>query len=135
MTELSDRLAKLTPAQRKLLELRRAQQSTAPAAISQRAAGPVPLSFAQERLWFLDRMEPGNAFYSLPNAVRLGGALDEAALERALGEIVRRRRQGRDEARATGRRMKRTTLRRRRRANACFRVSRRIGGPPSGPRV
>jgi amino acid adenylation domain-containing protein len=91
MTERADRLAKLTPAQRKLLELRRAQQSAAaPAAIPPRGAGPAPLSFAQERLWFLDRMEPGNAFYNLPNAVRLRGALDAAALERALGEIVRR---------------------------------------------
>src|SRR5687767_9606255 len=92
MTELADRLAKLTPAQRRLLELRRAQQSPAapPGAIPARGAGPAPLSSAQERLWFLDRMEPGNTFYNLPNAVRMGGALDQAALERALGEIVQR---------------------------------------------
>src|SRR5918998_840636 len=95
MTELADRLAKLTPAQRRLLELRRAPQSgaapaAAPTAIPARGEEPAPLSFAQERLWFLDRMEPGNAFYNLPSAVRLRGALDEAALERALGEIVRR---------------------------------------------
>ncbi|HEU0052350.1 MAG TPA: condensation domain-containing protein, partial [Longimicrobium sp.] len=49
-----------------------------------------PLSFSQRRLWFLDRMEPGSAFHTLPSTVRLRGALDEAALERALGEIVRR---------------------------------------------
>ncbi|MFL5539051.1 MAG: condensation domain-containing protein, partial [Longimicrobiaceae bacterium] len=95
MTELADRLAKLTPAQRRLLELRRAQQSGAapaapPAAIPARGDGPAPLSFSQQRLWFLDRMEPGNAFYNLPSAVRLRGALDEAALERSLSEIVRR---------------------------------------------
>jgi amino acid adenylation domain-containing protein len=95
MTELADRLAKLTPAQRRLLELRRAQQSAAaaeaaPAAIPARGEGPAPLSFSQRRLWFLDRMEPGNALYNLPNAVRLRGALDLPALERALGEIVRR---------------------------------------------
>ncbi|HEY0022714.1 MAG TPA: amino acid adenylation domain-containing protein [Longimicrobium sp.] len=95
MTELADRLAKLTPAQRKLLELRRAQQSAAaspaePAPIPARGQGPAPLSFSQRRLWFLDRMEPGNAFYNLPNAVRMRGALDLPALERALGEIVRR---------------------------------------------
>ncbi|HYH80735.1 MAG TPA: condensation domain-containing protein, partial [Longimicrobium sp.] len=95
MTELADRLAKLTPAQRKLLELRRAQQSgaapaAAPAAIPARGEELAPLSFSQRRLWFLDRMEPGNAFYNLPNAVRLRGALDEAALERSLSEIVRR---------------------------------------------
>jgi amino acid adenylation domain-containing protein len=97
MTELADRLAKLTPAQRKLLELRRAQQqqsaaapAAAPAAIPARGAGPAPLSFSQRRLWFLDRLEPGSAFYNLPSAMRLHGALDAPALERALGEIVRR---------------------------------------------
>ena len=49
-----------------------------------------PASFAQERLWFIDRLEPGSAVYNMPMAWRLGGALDPAALERALGEIVRR---------------------------------------------
>ncbi|HEX2207249.1 MAG TPA: amino acid adenylation domain-containing protein [Longimicrobium sp.] len=52
--------------------------------------GPLPLSFAQERLWFLHRMDPGSAVYNLPTALRLSGALDVAALERALGEVVRR---------------------------------------------
>ncbi|HEX2079328.1 MAG TPA: condensation domain-containing protein, partial [Longimicrobium sp.] len=52
--------------------------------------GGLPLSFAQERLWLIDRLEPGSAVYNIPVAWRLGGALDEAALERALGEIVRR---------------------------------------------
>jgi amino acid adenylation domain-containing protein len=51
---------------------------------------PPLLSFAQERLWFLDRLEPGSAFYNLPFALRLRGALDVDALERSLGEIVRR---------------------------------------------
>jgi hypothetical protein len=48
-----------------------------------------PASFAQERLWFLNRLQPDSAFYNLPMALRLGGALDGQALERALGEIVR----------------------------------------------
>src|SRR4030095_12852135 len=52
--------------------------------------GPLPLSFAQQRLWFLDQMEPGNPFYSVPAAVRLKGDLDVAALEQTLNEIVRR---------------------------------------------
>ncbi|HVG46074.1 MAG TPA: amino acid adenylation domain-containing protein, partial [Longimicrobium sp.] len=51
---------------------------------------PLPLSFAQERLWFLDRLEPDSALYNLRVPLRLEGALDAAALERALGEIVRR---------------------------------------------
>ncbi|MCA1567661.1 MAG: amino acid adenylation domain-containing protein [Acidobacteria bacterium] len=49
-----------------------------------------PLSFAQERLWFLDRLTPGSAFYNCPAAVRLTGQLDVSALERTLGEIIRR---------------------------------------------
>ncbi|HEX2081841.1 MAG TPA: amino acid adenylation domain-containing protein, partial [Longimicrobium sp.] len=51
---------------------------------------PLPLSFAQERLWFLDRMEPGNTTYNMYVSLRLAGALDAGALERALSEIVRR---------------------------------------------
>jgi amino acid adenylation domain-containing protein len=51
---------------------------------------PLPLSFAQERLWFIDQLEPGSAAYNVPLALDLRGALDTAALERALGEIVRR---------------------------------------------
>ncbi|HYX25073.1 MAG TPA: amino acid adenylation domain-containing protein, partial [Thermoanaerobaculia bacterium] len=50
----------------------------------------LPLSFAQQRLWFLDRLAPDNPFYNMFNAVRLTGALAGAALRRAFGEIVRR---------------------------------------------
>ncbi len=49
-----------------------------------------PLSFAQERLWFLDRMQPGTPAYNLPSAVRLEGRLDALAFDRALREVVRR---------------------------------------------
>ncbi len=54
------------------------------------AAGELPLSFGQERLWFLDRLTPGGAAYNVPVAIRLRGALDAAALAGAFGEIVRR---------------------------------------------
>jgi amino acid adenylation domain-containing protein len=50
----------------------------------------LPLSFAQQRLWFLDQLDPGNPIYSIPSAVRLQGQLDPRALERTLNEIVRR---------------------------------------------
>lgn len=50
----------------------------------------IPVSFAQQRLWFLDRMDPGQAVYHLPNALRLTGRLDVAALEKSLTEIARR---------------------------------------------
>ncbi|HEX2091996.1 MAG TPA: amino acid adenylation domain-containing protein, partial [Longimicrobiaceae bacterium] len=52
--------------------------------------GPWPLSFAQERLWFLERLDPGRPHYNLGSTVRLSGRLDARALERALDVLVRR---------------------------------------------
>ncbi len=52
--------------------------------------GILPLSFAQERLWFLDQLEPGGAAYHIATAERLHGPLDTRALAAALDEIVRR---------------------------------------------
>ncbi len=51
---------------------------------------PLPLSYAQERLWFLDQLEPGSASYNVPAAVRLAGDLDLSALAATLTGIVRR---------------------------------------------
>src|SRR5207302_1188516 len=48
------------------------------------------LSFAQERLWFLDQLEPGISTYNIPYAMRITGSLDVTALEQSLNEIVRR---------------------------------------------
>ena len=50
----------------------------------------MPLSFAQQRLWFLDQLEPGSAVYNIPNGMRLAGVLDVSALEKSLQEIVNR---------------------------------------------
>ncbi|HWN45428.1 MAG TPA: amino acid adenylation domain-containing protein, partial [Thermoanaerobaculia bacterium] len=52
--------------------------------------GAIPLSFAQERLWFLDQMEPGSAAYNMPFGARLDGELDIAAFGRALTGIMQR---------------------------------------------
>ena len=57
---------------------------------SRRASEPGPLSFGQERLWFLDRMEPGNTAFNMGSSLRLRGPLSPWALERAVNEIVRR---------------------------------------------
>ncbi|MDB9305901.1 amino acid adenylation domain-containing protein [Nodularia spumigena CS-591/12] len=50
----------------------------------------LPLSFAQQRLWFLEQLQLGNATYNLPTAVRLKGNLDVRVLERSLNEIIQR---------------------------------------------
>ncbi len=52
--------------------------------------GSLPLSFAQERLWFLDRLQPDSPFYNLPMAIAMRGALSVPALAASLNEVVRR---------------------------------------------
>jgi len=54
------------------------------------AVGPAPLSFAQERIWFLNQLEPGSTVYSGVRATRWMGPLDRDALERSVGELLRR---------------------------------------------
>jgi amino acid adenylation domain-containing protein len=50
----------------------------------------LPLSFAQQRLWFLEQLQPGTSTYNMPSAVRFRGPLDVDALRRSLREVVRR---------------------------------------------
>ncbi|HUG38178.1 MAG TPA: amino acid adenylation domain-containing protein, partial [Candidatus Limnocylindrales bacterium] len=50
----------------------------------------LPLSFAQERLWLLDRLEPGNPAFNIPSAISLRGTLDRGALRRAFDDLVSR---------------------------------------------
>ena len=99
VTEAHDRMfAELTSEQRDLL-LAKLREKAASRAVQQAQSSsitpvtrdePIPLSFAQQRLWFLHQMNPTSPIYNLPNAVRLKGRLDIKALERTLTEIVRR---------------------------------------------
>jgi amino acid adenylation domain-containing protein/non-ribosomal peptide synthase protein (TIGR01720 family) len=66
------------------------EKTPVPALIRIDRAENMPLSFAQQRLWFIDQLRPGNATYNIPFAVRLSGRLDVDALHRCLNEIVRR---------------------------------------------
>ncbi|RYZ37961.1 MAG: non-ribosomal peptide synthetase, partial [Myxococcaceae bacterium] len=65
-------------------------RSEIPALVPVARTGAEPLSFAQQRLWFLDQLQPGSAQYNLPAAIRLSGRLDVPALERTFAELVRR---------------------------------------------
>ena len=69
------------------------EPATAPPPLRRRPAAdgaPLPLSSGQRRLWFLDRLEPGDPTFNVYLAARLTGPLDPAALARALHEVVRR---------------------------------------------
>ena len=105
MSDIQSQLAKLSPEQRRLLELLAHKQATQAASAATVAetppdqrgtiplrttSGPAPLSFGQERLWLLDQFQPGSAFYNMPLVMRLDGPLDTRALERSLNEILRR---------------------------------------------
>ncbi|RCL26419.1 non-ribosomal peptide synthetase [Pseudomonas sp. AFG_SD02_1510_Pfu_092] len=70
--------------------LPRAEASTLPAITAQRRETPLPLSFAQQRLWLFDRLHPGSTTYNVPEAVRLRGALDLPALERSFSVLLQR---------------------------------------------
>jgi amino acid adenylation domain-containing protein len=61
-----------------------------PPILRRSTAQPLPLSFAQERLWFLEQLDPENRAYRIPVAIRLRGKLSHESLERSLIEIVRR---------------------------------------------
>ena len=63
---------------------------SAPPILPREINAEIPLSFAQQRLWFLDQFEPNSAFYNIPAALRLVGTLCVAALEQSLIEIIHR---------------------------------------------
>jgi amino acid adenylation domain-containing protein len=93
MSQLPDE-TELAKQKRKLLEFlleeEGIQLSQAETIAPGKTGDQLPLSFSQQRLWFLDQLEPGSAAYNLPAAVRFSGRLDVKALERSLNEVARR---------------------------------------------
>src|SRR5205085_2561700 len=65
-------------------------ETKAPAIVTVERDHSLPVSFAQQRMWFLNQLDPESAYYNIPTAVRLSGKLDISALEKAINEIVRR---------------------------------------------
>src|SRR5262249_55556364 len=93
MTDLGQRLANLSPNQRMWLEqqlLAQPATSRPEGVVPRNQGGHAQLSFAQERLWFLEQMEGELTAYNLPFAWRLRGPLNTEALRRALQAVVRR---------------------------------------------
>src|SRR5678815_1422828 len=82
MTTLNE-ISRLTPEKKRALLEQLLREKAAKAASA-------ALSSGQERLWFLDRLEPNSPLYNIPTALRLTGELNEEALRDALNEIVRR---------------------------------------------
>ena len=73
------------------LEIEQSQQViSAPSILTRTDNINLPLSFAQQRLWFLDQLKPNSAFYNLGGALRLEGALNITVLEQSLKEIINR---------------------------------------------
>ncbi|MBX7222934.1 MAG: amino acid adenylation domain-containing protein [Blastocatellia bacterium] len=95
MNDLERRIAELSPQKRELLlqKLKGVTPAvTRPRTMARqpRTTNHFPLSFAQQRLWFLDQLVPDNSFYAMPTTVRLVGTLNVAALEQSIAEVVRR---------------------------------------------
>lgn len=94
MDELTKQLANLSPEKRKLFELMLQEKgidlSQAGILPQGRETNRFPLSFGQQRLWFLDQMEPGSPLYNNPASVLLTGPLNIDALEKSLNEIIQR---------------------------------------------
>ena len=107
MSNFQDRLAKLSPEQRQLLEamLRKQAHQEEPAQTKPEPEAPpanrqriprrqqtdaLPLSFAQQRIWMLDQIDPGNALYNIRITVRLSGQLHFQTLHRCIDTLVLR---------------------------------------------
>jgi amino acid adenylation domain-containing protein len=93
MTDISE-INQLAAQKRQLLELLLAEAgiefSPKLQIVKRSKSENIPLSFAQQRLWFFDQLQPGTSFYNIPAAVRLQGCLQVDALEKSLREIVER---------------------------------------------
>ncbi|MBD2775781.1 non-ribosomal peptide synthetase [Iningainema tapete] len=94
MSDLSKQIAALSPEQRALFEMRLKQRNLSPLKtleISRRKdSEDLPLSFAQQRLWFIQQLYPNNSTYNVSSALHLLGQLNVALLEQVFTEIVKR---------------------------------------------
>ncbi len=96
MSDISRRIANLSPEQRALLQKKLKQKAEVRSEPQQQKlaprspAQPVPLSFGQERIWFVDQLQAGSPAYNMPVIFPLRGAVSVPVLEECLTEVVRR---------------------------------------------
>ena len=92
MSQFYQQLSKLTPEQRALFEKKLSEKglqtpkiNTIPRRLADR---PIPLSFAQQRLWFVQQLDPDNTAYNVASVLKLQGPLNIPALEKSLNTLV-----------------------------------------------
>jgi surfactin family lipopeptide synthetase A len=94
MSSPDQRTIQLSEKRRALFDVLRRKQgngaSITPRIPRRKETDQIPLSFAQQRLWFVDQWDPGSPVYNIRHVLRLSGPLNVRALERSLNEIVRR---------------------------------------------
>jgi amino acid adenylation domain-containing protein len=96
MRDIAERISALTPEQRALFEARLKQKGLHVPAVQtiprRKEAGSAtcPASIDQERLWFIDQLQPGNTAYNIFNASRIRGPLDVPVMERVINELIGR---------------------------------------------
>ena len=82
MIDRSEPVSALSPEKRELLEILLAEEGS--------KLNAFPLSFAQQRLWFVEQLQPNTPWYNVPAAVRMTGTLHVRAMEQSLNEIMKR---------------------------------------------
>ena len=93
VTDVSRELDDLSIVERTSLEERLLERHALPAAAAiprRPGSDPTPLSFAQQRLWFLEQLQPGTPLHNMSRVIRLKGVLDRAVLQQSLDAIVAR---------------------------------------------
>jgi hypothetical protein len=99
MSQFYQQLATLTPEQRALFEKKLAEKGlqsskfnsqNSPILPRSQAHQPIPLSFAQQRLWFMQQLDADSTAYNVASVLKLQGTLEIAALEKSLSAIVER---------------------------------------------
>jgi amino acid adenylation domain-containing protein len=96
MKDISERISALTPEQRALFDARLKQKGLHTPSVqtiprrNDRDSVTCPASIDQERLWFIDQLQPGNTAYNIFNASRIRGSLNVPIMERVINELIRR---------------------------------------------